>query len=491
MLFLFAMQLVAYGQEKRDNIWLLGYGPSNPEQGYGGTKIDFNTSPPEISFFDIPINLTAVGLMCDSKGEKVLFYSGGCAIANSNNQVMLNGDSINTGPYADVFCTIAGYPVFNGIMALPFPNTGLKYCLFHLRKDNSTLNKDFLFTQIDMSQDGGLGAVTSKNEIILQDTFTSFLTALRHGNGRDWWVMLHKNRSNRSLCYLLDPGGLHDPIVQHLGPKWSYQDWSGQSVFSPDGSKYARANPYNGLHIFDFDRCAGTLSNHLAVSLAADSASACGVAFSPNSRFLYLSTGTKLFQFDMQAADIAASKQLIGVYDGFASPFPATFYQQRLAPDGKIYMAATNSVKVLHVINYPDLPGLTCDFLQHEIQLPANMYVGLPNFPYFRLYDLPGSLCDTLGINGGPVSSAEPASAAAAFSVSPNPANDLVKITFKEPFTGNLVLLDVAGRVVQQFSLNATVLFNFDTQKLPNGIYYLQSQGENQKPKNTKLVVAH
>ncbi|MCW5924145.1 MAG: T9SS type A sorting domain-containing protein [Saprospiraceae bacterium] len=374
-------------------------------------------------------------------------------------------------------------------MALPKPSEAGKYVLIHIRRDNSSLYKDLLTTEIDMSLDGGLGDVTNKNQVVLQDTFSSFLTAVRHGNGRDWWVMLHKNRSNRSLCYLLDPAGLHAPIVQHLGPIWNYQDWAGQPVFSPDGSRYARANPYNGLSIFDFDRCAGTLSNPLFISLDADSAAACGVAFSPNSRLLYLSTGTKLFQFDMQASDIAASRQLIGVYDGFASPFPATFYQQRLAPDGKIYMAATNSVKVLHVINYPDLPGLNCDFLQHEIQLPANMYVGLPNFPHFRLYDLPGSPCDTLGIDG-PTTSAPTPPAPDLLHLQPNPATDEVLVSFHQPMEGRWQLVAPSGQVVRAglWSVTQTTQ-RIDISHLSAGVYFFRLVAESGRVVSMRKVV--
>ncbi len=490
VLFFIAAHLNIYAQ-KEDYIWYLGYLPNEPEQKFGGTKIDFHQSPPEIAHFEIGLSLIpSVGMISNPAG-KVQFYSNGCSVANAENQIMPNGDGISPGQIADVYCPIQGYPAVNGVMALPkLGNTG-KYILFHIRADNSTLYKDLLSTEIDMNLDNELGDVTNKNQIILQDTFSSFLTAVRHGNGRDWWVMLHKNRSNRSLCYLLGPGGLHAPVVQHLGPKWNYQDWSGQSVFSPDGSKYARGNPYNGLHIFDFDRCTGTLSNQLVIGLAADSAGACGVAFSPNSRFLYLSTGTKLFQFDMQAADIAASKQLIDVYDGFLAPFPTTFYQQRLAPDGKIYMAATNSSNFLHVINNPDLPGLECDFAQHSLETPTQFAQGLPNFPYFRLYDLPGSPCDTLGINGGPVSSGEPGEERKGFVVAPNPVSDEVNVRFQQPFTGTLTLLDAFGKSVRQVAVSETMFVAIVCQGLPNGIYYLQAQGDNQKPQSTKFVIAH
>jgi hypothetical protein len=480
LLLFFIAYMNVYAQ-KEDYIWLLGAPPNIPEQNSGGTVIDFHVAPPAISFFDIPLDFAGISMISNGGGT-LQFYSNGCLVMTAQHELMENGDGINEGPIANYYCDDLGlgYPCGNCVLAMPMPGETSKYILLHRRADNSTLSKDFLFTRIDMSKNNGLGAVTSKNEVVLQDTFSGFLTAVRHGNGRDWWVMLHKNRSNRSLCYLLDPAGLHDPIIQHLGQKWNYQDWAGQSVFSPDGSKYARANPYNGLTIFDFDRCSGTLSNPLVIGLAADSASACGVAFSLNSRFLYLSTGTKLFQFDMQAADIAASKQLIGVYDGFLAPFPTTFYQQRLAPDGKIYMSATNGVNFFHVINNPNEPGIECDFIQHGIQLKSYHSFNAPNFPYFRLYDLPGSPCDTLGINGGPVSAGEHVGAEKtfAFTVSPNPASEQLSIqtTNGEPAQQDfqITLSNPLGQIIHRELLpKGASAHQMNLRSLPGGLYLL------------------
>jgi hypothetical protein len=486
LLLLALLSLVGHAQ-KEDFVWLLGYTPNEPDQKFGGTRIDFHQSLPEISFFNIPLRFLPVGMICSPNGI-VQFYSNGCSIASRENQIMTNGGDINAGTIADAYCSGQGYPMANGLLALPIPGDSNNFSLFHLWRDNSTLYKKIQYTQIDMSLDNGLGAITLKNEIALQDTFTDHLTAVRHGNGRDWWIAAHKGRSNRSLLFLLDPDGLHAPIAQHIGPVWGPRDWSGQSVFSPDGRQYARANPDHGLNLFDFDRCTGTFSNPVVVSLAADSASATGVAFSPNSRYLYLSTGRKLFQFDMQAPNIPASKQLIGVYDGFAAPFATTFYQMRLAPNGKIYMGATNGNNFLHVINNPDLSGAACEFVQHAMELPTYYAIGLPNFPYFRLYDEPGSPCDTLGINGGPWWTSTGEAAESQIQVRPNPFRERFTLALSANLRSPALRLhDAAGRLVLEQRLVLGVN-EIEAAGLPPGLYFWEVVAAGERVKSGKLV---
>lgn len=88
----------------------------------------------------------------------------------------------------------------------------------------------------------------------------------------------------------------------------------------------------------------------------------------------------------MEATDIIASKEVVGIFDGTVAPwFFASFYQCQLAPDGKICICAPNGVDVMHVINQPNEKGLSCDFQQHSIQLPTYNAFSMPNFPYFRL----------------------------------------------------------------------------------------------------------
>ena len=95
--------------------------------------------------------------------------------------------------------------------------------------------------------------------------------------------------------------------------------------------------------MLDFDRCTGTLSNPVRLDWDSVPSGGGGVAVSPNSRFLYLSSGGTVQQYDLWASDLAASMQVVAVYDGTLVPYPANFFQMMSGPDGKIYIITTYS----------------------------------------------------------------------------------------------------------------------------------------------------
>ena len=127
-----------------------------------------------------------------------------------------------------------------------------------------------------------------------------------------------------------------------------------------------------------------------------------GAAFSSDSRYLYIAKWDSLYQFDMQAPDIFASRTLVGSYDGFLDErgLATRFFMLQLAPDGKIYISTSNyNSKYIHVIHQPNEAGTACQFEQRAIKLPAFNKFSLPNFPQYRLYEEPGSPCDSLTVS--------------------------------------------------------------------------------------------
>ncbi|MEL6868041.1 MAG: T9SS type A sorting domain-containing protein, partial [Bacteroidota bacterium] len=161
-------------------------------------------------------------------------------------------------------------------------------------------------------------------------------------------------------------------------------DHSGQSVFSPKGKKYARYSSLTGIFIYDFDRCEGLLSNPLLIDGRDINSFTYGAAISPNSRFLYTTQNTKVFQFDLTADDIEASEVQIAEYDDYANPNPTYFGFLQLAPDNKIYGTGSQLFPFLHVIHQPNEKGLACQFEQRGLTLPTDNDASLPNFPHFR-----------------------------------------------------------------------------------------------------------
>ena len=396
--------------QKHDAVWMLGYS-SNPELIYfGGTVIDFNTTPADIYYEYRDMNLRQVNAsICDTAGN-LLFYTNGIYIANALNEPMENGMGLAAGPEGIPGQGTYGYILTQGGIILPMPEHENLYFLLHADKhlttDQTSLQSSNLFYSIvDMTLQGGLGEVVTKNITLLSDDLDmGRLTATRHANGRDWWLLSRSYGTNRYHRILLELDGISVVGQQFVGDPIPSNS-IGQSVFSPDGSKYASVHLTGGagdpiyVSIFDFDRCSGELSHPVQFTYA-DSATAGGIAISPNNRFLYVSSRRYVYQYDLHASDIEASKITVAVYDGFTDPISTnartTFYLAQMAPDGKIYLNCSNSVRYLHVINEPDSLGLACDFCQHCIELPTLNAFSLPNFPNYRLHHLEGSPCDTL-----------------------------------------------------------------------------------------------
>jgi hypothetical protein len=469
---LFAMTLSLKAQEKYDYTWLLGYPPDTWHPKIGGSKLDFNQTPLDTSSFVIPFHFLAISMISNANGN-LQFYTNGCEIANADHQIMANGEGLNPGFEHDIYCPY-GYPRAQGVLSLPWPGREKIYVLLHTmtNEDNSELY-DLRFTTINMDTLDGLGAVVAKNQpLIVGEPLADMLTAVRHGNGRDWWIVIPRTLSNTHYLFLLTPKGLQGPFERNFGEDWDYRYYNGQSVFSPDGKKYIRANPTNGLRISDFDRCTGEFSNPISIPLLGDSVDICGVAVSPNSRRLYLSTGFKLWQYDLAAADVASSAQLVGEFDGFQSPFNTTFYQPMLAPDGKIYMTCTNGNDVLHVIHNPDAEGLACEFQQHGLSIPTYHAFMAPNFPHYRLYDVPGSICDSLGIDAPMVGSIHSASSKGEeVLLFPNPSTGQIFWTGLEGQHLHMRVFNALGQLVADRNMPDNML---DLSALPAGIYQVQ-----------------
>jgi PKD domain len=120
---------------------------------------------------------------------------------------------------------------------------------------------------------------------------------------------------------------------------------------------------------------------------------------------LYAINASYVFQYDLQATDIAASKTLVAEWDGYVHEisFATTFAAAQLAPDGKIYICTAFSTPFLHVIEYPDRKGIACQLRQRAIHLPNYNNYSIPNFPNYRLGPIDGSVCDTLGLDNHPL----------------------------------------------------------------------------------------
>jgi len=437
-------------QQGLSNLWLGGFDNDGPPP-FGGVDLEFFSGSLSISTVSRAIGYKRTSANITNEDGELHFSTNGAFLANALGDTMLNGSGLNPSDYTSNWPE--GLHISQGSLILPKPDApGIFYLIHGTIDELQTSLAHYLYlTTIDMSLDGGLGGVVTKNQVLINDTLNSGrITAVRHANGRDWWIFCHKVNTNTFYRFLLTPDGVSLNGTQSVGiirPRDS-----GQVCFSPDGSKFAYYwGQFNqDLEIFDFDRCTGLFSNPVQI-LISDANSMGGVAFSPNSRYLYVSSVEDVYQYDTEAADIEASMVHIAEWDGFYSPFPpfATLFDiAQLAPDGKIYIATGNGTQHLHVIHDPDAGGLACNMEQHGIELPRYFTNSLPNHPNYHLGPIDGSVCDSLGINNGltPDPSPEERGAMRAY---PNPSNGAFTLSYPaQSMVGELEVRDLSGRLV-------------------------------------------
>ena len=388
----------SYAQNKRDYIWLFGFTDQEPNTpGTQSFVFDFNKKPFKPRKSDIGLGIASNNVsICDKNGN-LLFHSNGCAVLNAEHKVMPNGDSINPGYFFDTYwegdCN-NGYPGTQNILILTDPANQNGYYIIHKiilkKKEKPTYYQDILYTYVDMTLDNGKGDVVKKNIVFYDDKkpLGSYLTAIRHANSKDWWILQPLRDTNLYATFLLDQNGLQLIKEQQIGKVFDRNaSASGTATFSPDGTKYAYYNESDGLLLFDFDRNSGMLSNYRRV-VPFDIMGYgifCSVEWSPNSRFVYTATSTKLHQIDTWEEDLQDGVRLIDTYDGTRNPFFNGFFLMALAPDCRIYMCSTNGNRTYHVINKPNELGKECDFVQNGIVLPYYEGGSMPNFPRWRV----------------------------------------------------------------------------------------------------------
>jgi hypothetical protein len=207
--------------------------------------------------------------------------------------------------------------------------------------------------------------------------------------------------------YLLDPAGISlfgtDTLSEILLTGLAHQS------FSPSGNLYVRLDAITldtgqFISVFDVDRCAGILT--LREKLHSPAGIFSGAAISPSDRFLYADKNDSLWQWDLHAADVQASRILIDTNKLYAWPgwFVEGFGPLINAIDGRIYLISSNgSSHTLSVIDRPDEAGSECRFLQNEIVLPVWTSRSPNNVGNYRIGPIDGSSCDTLGLNNHPV----------------------------------------------------------------------------------------
>ncbi|MEO8087874.1 MAG: hypothetical protein ABI763_13705 [Bacteroidota bacterium] len=408
--FLFAiifLPILGYSQNQ-NSVWVLG----------DSAGIDFsNVNNP----LPIGSGMDGRGSTCsisDSTGQ-LLFYAYNIAgngsmttqVMNHNHQLMESGDSI------------IGEGWYQEMVIVPMPDYSSKYYLFSVGL-GGLATQGLYYSIIDMSLNGGLGKVILKNVQLSAEAAFDGITAVKHGNGRDWWLLFKRDgyytiANNDFYIYFISPSGISVADTQSIG--YLVSTAAGSISFNKSGGQILMTDWRNLIQTIDFDRCSGNLSNDNIIEPENNftNYSHFRSCFSSNGEVIYLthipqtlmSSEHYLFQYDLQAANILASRDTIYIMN-----YPNDMIGLQLAPDDKIYISTwyqcnsfcfpypdsvfNTSNMYLSVIDSPNLLGGSCGFQPNSFSLSGNRsYVGLPNNPDYSLGPLTGSGCDSLPVD--------------------------------------------------------------------------------------------
>ena len=489
----------AYSQNQ-NSIWVFG----------DSAGVDFRNTANPILFFSVMDGRGSCASICDSTGNLVLYSytvasttDWSTQIYNRFNQPVLGAD------------TITGDSWYNELVIIPAPGSNHEFYLFSIGLDEPN-NQGLYCTTIDMNLNGGSGQVTAENVQLNNVRNADCLQAIKHGNGRDWWIIskysdINETQYNRFYIYLVTPNGIFTPTIQDFNNTID-ADFQ-KLIFNPDGTKLMQIQ-FNGFMCeFDFDRCLGIISNPNVIypqQLSNPSRFFWEGAYSPNGNIFYVSTATlqigdtfNLLQFDLTSSNIPGSSDTLDTWsDSISLIGPGAV---RLAPDGKIYFSRAyqcgafptcypypDSVhnyvnENLSVINSPDVVGNGCDYQPFSFYLGGKRtYYGLPNNPNYELGPVIGSACDSLFLNSPELIKSDFASR---LNVFPNPsATGIFYFQFsdKTEKINFIEVYDVTGRIV--FTTNRNV-DEVNISSLLSGIYYYKVRTITEKIFNGKLVM--
>ena len=409
----------------------------------------------------------------------LLFYTNSVTVWNANHQVIAD--------------SLAGsYTATNGTLILPSLTDSNRYLVFTLN-----YGAGLFVTTVDVTLNGGEGGAVPglKNVNLLADTVEEKLLAVRHANGRDWWLLACEAYTNGHFILHYSPQGIALHQKQFIG---SPHNAAGEIAVDTSGSLIALCSESGDIDVYDFDRCSGTLSNfrHLSGSHGSMmSAGPYGCSVSPGGTKIYYSNYDTLFQITVDSGGALSSPLLLWI-----NPYPSgpTFndaygiLQHELGPDGNIYLCYTNKAwpnsnfsslnTKLCVINEPELAGAACDFQPWSFDLYGKRATtGLPNMPNYNLGKLVGSACDTLTST-----SVSALSRHSSFEVYPNPSHQAVNLTLPQGTT-QIEIFNAVGQSVYKSSVKS-LHQAVDVSLFSEGVYFVRVQSH-QGVQTEKFVV--
>ncbi|HEU4497095.1 MAG TPA: PKD domain-containing protein, partial [Flavobacterium sp.] len=407
---LLLLSLASFSQGEASN-WFFG--------NKAGIKFNPDNSITVLSVSPNPIGINTnegCSAISDPAGNLIL-YTDGRTVWDRNHIIMPNGNyEAGTGLHGDPSSTQSG-------VIIPNPNNPNIYYIFTVDEphhtnasvypnqftgnypdafgtvpqDDDGFNNGLNYSVVDLSANGingSVGDVVSRNNHLvtydpnpageeIKYKCSEKITAVRAQLGLGYWVITQF--TNKFYVFKIDEDGVNAvPVVTPIAPLVPTSGYRrnaiGQLKASPNGKKIAIAHnqtgtitggtAFNGaVYLYDFDNATGAVSNPV---LLLENANPYGIEFSAETKKLYVSTNSGIFQFNLESASIPDSKVFISNSDSASL---------QLGPDKKIYKANVFFNTALDVINSPELDGLACNYESGAVDLGVGTSrFGLPHF---------------------------------------------------------------------------------------------------------------
>jgi len=341
--------------------------------------LDFSSGSPVLTN-DSLTGAEGTAAICDAQGNLV-FYSNGNKVWQANGTIMQGGTGL-----------IGSTGSTQSSIVVPSILSTTRYYLFCIDSDAGA--DGLQYYDVEMTLNGGQGGVVGPT--LLLDTAVEKLSAVKHANDRDYWVLGHRWESDDFTAFLVDLNGVNQtPVVssvgiEHLNSSGSGEE-RGQMKTSPDGAWVATCNFSSGyVQLFRFNNATGGVSDPITLHGASAGFFPYGVEFSNDSKKLFVARGDntpgalKLFQFDLDHINedcLLASETPIADTGAFPFRIPGDL---QLGTNGEIYIGSydggTGSNTALDVVHEPTKMGVDSDFDEGGLSVNFGVNLGLSNF---------------------------------------------------------------------------------------------------------------
>ena len=343
--------------QKENNIWYFG----------NNAGIDFNNGSP-VALTNGALSTSEGSASISDASGSLLFYTDGQDVWNKNHDVMPNGSEL-MGHWSS--CQ----------SALIVKRPGADSVFYVFTADHISGFNGLRYTEVDMNLQNGMGDVTDNKNVPIIASTSEKITAVKHQNNIDYWIIAHSSTDNTIYSFLLTCSGINvTPVESNFNSSYSLKP-QGFIKASVNRDHIAISN-YLGdnVMLFDFDNATGVLDNMMIFDEYLSS-NPVGIEFSPNGQFLYVSEMSitepfNVYQYNLHAGSepaISDSRTVIKTDSGYAAGALV------LAPDNKIYHAYLFKNK-LGVIDEPNAIGASANYNVNGFSLNGrNSSLGLPN----------------------------------------------------------------------------------------------------------------